>query len=83
MTDASGTRCFTLEELEADARRRLTPTGLAVDFTVEERPANTGTEPPRGPLYERGCAVASSVYAVYPAPGEVALEVLIRQKASG
>jgi len=65
LIESSGERCFTLAELEEHARGLLAPTGRPVSFRVRALPANQGIEPPRGPLYERGCAVSAGPFPVH------------------
>lgn len=65
LIESSGERCFTLAELEEHARRLLAPTGRAVTFRVRPVPPDYGIGPPRGRLYERGCAVSSGPFPLY------------------
>jgi hypothetical protein len=65
LIDSSGERCFTLAELEDHARRVLAEARLPISFRVRRVPANQGVMPPRGDLYERGCAVSAGPFPIF------------------
>ena len=83
VVDASGSRCFTVSELQDHARDELAPTGLDIQFRVAAMPATVGIETPLGDRYAEGCAIALGAYPVYPSEGAIAVEVEILHRARG
>jgi len=72
-------RCYGVAELEQHVRREAAVTGREVRIKLGRMPADTGMEPPRGDRLAEGCAIVVGAAAVYPASGEVAVEVEIWQ----
>jgi hypothetical protein len=75
--DISGNRCFTVAGLERAARRVMAPTGRHISFALGRMPVSSGLEAPRGVRYREGCAIVVGAAPVYPAPGEIGVEVEI------
>lgn len=73
LEDLSGTRCFSLDQLKAEAMQMVKPSGRSVSFKL-----TTGMAPSeefgdaRQRLYQAGCAVASDVSAAGDGRGLVA-----------
>lgn len=81
--EASGERCFTVEELRSHARDRLGGHGDEVAFVVDTtpQPASEQLEPPaRQQRYDEGCAVVTGTTPVYPSSGAVVIEVAMLVK---
>jgi hypothetical protein len=76
----SGARCFTVAGLQGHARRVLAVTGRPIAFKLGRLPRNGGIEAPRGDRYAEGCAIVVGAAPIYPAPGEISIEVEIWQR---
>jgi hypothetical protein len=61
LIDASGDRCYTVEDLEELAHDRLDRFGRALTFQTRPAPGDVGVEGARGQRLEEGCAIIVGV----------------------